>query len=179
MTEVKVLLETKTVPFLRDIAKQFNISGRWDMTKAQLIDSIYEKAGLKEYAELTKKIIGYVQEKFPEIKETKVVKHTEEKFTKQINLKSEKVTKEHRPMDTTQAKVKRKPLKPVDCEVGDEVLVDLPGYYLRGKILAKNGTSIRVQGLTRDITLTVTPDRIVWKRHDGQQWPFWSIRRRD
>lgn len=52
-------LQSKTVKELRDLAKEMNISGRWDMTKQQLIEAI-ENASMKQDEVPTKTTADYL-----------------------------------------------------------------------------------------------------------------------
>lgn len=47
LSPVLFLLHQKSVKELRDKAKELNISGRWEMTKAELIEAIFESVSAK------------------------------------------------------------------------------------------------------------------------------------
>ena len=50
-------LKLKTVKQLREIAKQMNISGRWDMNKTQLVEAIIKADLEKESSDETGKAV--------------------------------------------------------------------------------------------------------------------------
>lgn len=85
----KEALEKKTVKELRDIAKEKNIVGRWDMTKGNLVKSILEADSVSNNEDCSakeeKKIVNKtVKETKEEVKESK--NETSVSFNKEDRL---------------------------------------------------------------------------------------------
>lgn len=163
-------LQNKTCKELRELAKDMNISGRWDMTKEQLIDAILgaestENSGIgaKDMAELGKEIANGYRNGMQSAKdECKIDNHG-------IAEVEDKVEKESASVEVD---MKQKMPYIENIEIGTLVAFRLSNGKVKSAKVTRKSTKNRKLKLETDYgaEYIVSYDDIVWVR-TGKRWP--------
>lgn len=147
----KTDLQNKTCKELRELAKEMNISGRWDMTKAQLIEAIL---GAKEVKTTIK------EESAKD--EHKVDNH------KNVEVES----KEEKKSASNNVDMEQKMPYIENIEIGTLVAFRLSNGKVKSAKVTRKSTKNRKLKLETDYgaEYIVSFDDIVWVR-TGKRWP--------
>lgn len=148
----KTDLQSKTCKELRELAKEMNISGRWDMTKGQLIEAIL---GAKE--------VKTTAEKEESAKD-------EHKVDNQENVEVE--NKEEKKSASSDVDMKQKMPYIENIEIGTLVAFRLSNGKVKSAKVTRKSTKNRKLKLETDYgaEYIVSFDDIVWVR-TGKRWP--------
>lgn len=143
-------LQNKTCKELRELAKSMNISGRWDMTKGQLIDAI-----------LGAEVVKTTNESKSAKDECKIDNH------KEVVEAKNKVEKEFAGID-----MKQKMPYIENIEIGTLVAFRLSSGKVKSAKVTRKSTKNRKLKLETDYgaEYIVSYDDIVWVR-TGKRWP--------
>ena len=148
----KEMLESKTCKELRELAKELNISGRWDMTKVQLIDAI----------------LG-----------AKVVKDTDEPVSAKTECKvdnlidnAEAVNKDENGSAGNEIDMKQKMRYIENISIGTLVAFRLSNGKVKSAKVVRKSTKNRKLKLETDYgaEYIISFDDVVWVR-TGKRWP--------
>lgn len=147
----KTDLQNKTCKELRELAKEMNISGRWDMTKAQLIEAIL---GAKE-------VKTTIEEESAK-DEHKVDNH------KNVEVES----KEEKKSASNNVDMEQKMPYIENIEIGTLVAFRLSNGKVKSAKVTRKSTKNRKLKLETDYgaEYIVSFDDIVWVR-TGKRWP--------
>lgn len=148
-------LQKKTCKELRELAKELNISGRWDMTKDQLIDAI-----------LGAEVVENTNESESAKDECKV---DNQENVVEVEDKEDKVEKESANVDVDMA---QKMPYIENIEIGTLVAFRLSNGKVKSAKVTRKSTKNRKLKLETDYgaEYIVSFDDIVWVR-TGKRWP--------
>ena len=145
-------LSEKTVKELRDLAKDLNISGRWDMTKGELVEAILGASNVK-------------------VNEEKVSAKDEGKVDNQKSVEVEdKVEKESASKDSLEMEQKMHYVERV--ELGTLVAFRLSNGKVKSAKVVRKSTKNRKLKLETDYgaVYVISFEDVVWVR-TGKRWP--------
>lgn len=145
-------LAGKTCKELRELAKQYNISGRWDMTKEQLIDAILGAMNVEDN------------------EETNVSAKDEEKI--EADQCVDVVVKDEKKAADTEIDMKQKMPYIENAEIGTLVAFRLSSGKVKSAKITKKSTKNRKLKLETEYgaEYIVSFDDIIWVR-TGARWP--------
>lgn len=154
-------LSTKTVPELRNLAKEMGIAGRWEMNKSQLIEAISngnpttEKEDVEDMVEDAEENWG----------EEEIVNSTDVvKVTKEYTVNGEKRTIACVPPEIKERYVQEAPM-------GTIVAFELDGKVRSAKIENRNSKKKLLMLKTKPGVEFIVPySAILWVR-SGNKWP--------
>lgn len=156
-------LSTKTVPELRDLAKELGIAGRWEMTKAQLIDAISEHGNPTTEKEDVEDMVEDAEENWDD--EEDIVNSEEVvKVTKEYTVNGEKRTIACVPPEIKERYVQEAP-------IGTIVAFELDGKVRSAKIENRNSKKKLLMLKNKPGVEFIVPySAILWVR-SGNKWP--------
>lgn len=151
--------EKLTVKELREVAKNLNISGRWDMTKAQLIEAITRAEGEKaNVGGITKVVDNNVNESATEEKVIDNENHVEAETNKEI------------PANKVNVEQKQKYLN--NIQIGTIVAFKLSDNKAKSaKVIKKSTKNRKLQVETSYGAQYIIPfENVIWVK-TGSRWP--------
>lgn len=160
---VKEELEKLTTKELRDIAKDFNIAGRWDMTKPQLTDAILgasvETAETKEVAQNEEKV---------EVEEVAETTTTAEETVEKDEKQTESVEVENQKKEVNE-EVRKKFV--VDAMPG-AIVAFKDGKRVRSAMVMRKNTKKELLKLENKVgqEFIVSYNDVIWVR-TSKRWP--------
>ena len=153
----KESLQSKTCKELRDLAKELNISGRWEMTKGELIEAI----------------LGAEEVSVPkEPNETKSAKEEGKVDNQEDVVVEEKDEKESAGNEPVQINMEQKMSYVENVEIGALVAFRLSSGKVKSAKVVRKSTKNRKLKLETDYgaVYVVSFEDIIWVR-TGKRWP--------
>ena len=156
-------LSSKTVPELRDLAKELEIAGRWDMTKAQLIEAISNAGNPTTEKEDIEDMVEDAEENWDDDED--IVNSTDViKVTKEYTVNGEKRTIACVPPEIKERYVQEAP-------IGTIVAFELDGKVRSAKIENRNSKKKLLMLKNKPGVEFIVPySAILWVR-SGNKWP--------
>lgn len=157
----KEVLETKTKKELRTIATEFEIVGRWDMTKAQLIEAILRAKSGESIK--NKNIVEVIPQSAND--ECKVDNHKCENVEVEEKAENEST-------NVAKVNMEQKMSYIENIDIGTIVAFRLSGGKVKSAKVTKKSTKNRKLKLETDYgaEYIVSFDDIIWVR-TGKRWP--------
>jgi len=156
-------LSNKTVPELRDLAKELGIAGRWDMNKTQLIEAISATGNPTTEKEVNEDMVEDAEKNWDD--EEDIVNSTEVvKVTKEYTVNGEKRTIACVPPEIKERYVQEAP-------IGTIVAFELDGKVRSAKIENRNSKKKLLMLKNKPGVEFIVPySAILWVR-SGNKWP--------
>ena len=160
----KEMLEQKTRKELRKIATEFEITGRWEMTKAQLIDAILRAESAKNSNVENDKSVGGVTKAKSANDECKIDNHNCENVEAEAKVENESANVKVN-MDQKMSYIE-------NINIGTIIAFRLPNGKVKSAKVTRKSTKNRKLKLETDYgaEYIISYDDVVWVR-TGKRWP--------